>query len=69
MYSKIKQIEIMTTVTHIIETKEAIVTIENRKRFYEMTIELKNGFICIGYPTVWNRLKDAKEFIKENYNN
>lgn len=59
----------MTTIIHTIETREAIVKIENRKRFYEMTIELKNGFICIGYPVVWNRLKDAKEFIKQNYNN
>jgi hypothetical protein len=59
----------MTTITHLIETSEAIVKIENRIRFYEMTIELKNGFICIGYPKVWNRLKDAKEFIKNNYNN
>lgn len=59
----------MTTITHIIETSEAIVTIENRKRFYEMNIELKNGYISLGYPTVWNRLKDAKAFIKNNYNN
>ena len=34
-----------------------------------MTITLKNGFMCIGYPQIWNRLKDAKEFIKNNYNN
>ena len=59
----------MTTVTHIIETKEAIVKIENKKRFYKMSIELKNGYISLGYPTVWNRLKDAKEFINNNYNN
>ena len=59
----------MTTVTHIIETKEAIVTIENKKRFYKMSIELKNGYISLGYPTVWNRLKDAKAFVNNNYNN
>jgi len=59
----------MTTVTHIIETKECFVTIENKVRYYKMTITLKNGFMCIGYPQIWNRLKDAKEFIKNNYNN
>lgn len=69
MYNKKKQIEIMTTITHKIETKEAFVTIENKKRYYRMSIVLKNNFICIGYPVIWNRLKDAKEFIKNNYNN
>jgi hypothetical protein len=59
----------MTTVTHLIETSEAIVTIENKVRYYKMTIELKNGFICIGYDTIWNRLKHAKAFIENNYNN
>lgn len=56
-------------ITHIVETNEAIVKIENKKRYYKMTIELKNGYLCIGYPEVWNRLKDAKNFIKNNYNN
>ncbi len=59
----------MKSIIHQIETKEAIVTIENRIRFYEMNIVLKNGFICLGYPVIWNRLKDAKNFIKNNYNN
>ena len=64
-----RTIEIMTTITHKIETKECFVTIENKVRYYKMTITLKNGFMCIGYPQIWNRLKDAKEFIKNNYNN
>ncbi len=59
----------MTTITHKIETKECFVTIENKVRYYKMEITLKNGFMCIGYPQIWNRLKDAKEFIKNNYNN
>jgi hypothetical protein len=60
---------IMTTIKHQLETKECLVIIENKIRYYEMTITLKNGFISIGYPKIWNRLKDAKEFIKNNYNN
>jgi small-conductance mechanosensitive channel len=59
----------MKTIIHKLETKECVVTIENKVRYYKMEITLKNGFMCIGYPQIWNRLKDAKEFIKNNYNN
>ena len=59
----------MTTITHKIETKECFVTIENKVRYYKMTITLKKGFMWIGYTKIWNRLKEAKEFIKNNYNN
>ena len=46
-----------------------LTSFENKVRYYKMEITLKNGFMCIGYPQIWNRLKDAKEFIKNNYNN